>query len=637
RGSRAGVPARREHVSKRDGRTSALRAGAGESRRGCGEARVRSVGRHGGGGAARVSGGAGTVRRHRLGAARRGRRNGLAGTAIDERTFARVAAGQRRRAAKHVRADAQDRARLRLRRRRSNRRGEPDVLPGRGSLDEHVSRAGEPARESRAALPRHAGQGRLRRRRDAAAARALRRDRATQRAHGRLRRRRRPGDVAAGQGRAALRRRRRGARGTRSQRGGRARPGGGRYLRQGSARRRGGAMSSVTNEEARDVRLGISGSVAKRFQDSKLTPLFAIAGLLLGVFAVLITPREEEPQIDVTFANVFVPFPGASAVEVENVVAVPLEQVLAEIEGVEHTYSVSQPGMAVLTVQFEVGEPRNDAIVRLYNAVFSNLDYLPQNLGVLQPLVKPMGIDDVPIVTITLWTEDPERGAHDLARVAHSIEAELKRVPGTRDVYTIGAPDRVVHVRLDPQRMANYGLSLDALRASLLASNVVTQAGAIVAANTYTPVTAGAFLANAEDVAELVVGVVEGRAVYLDDVAEVVSGPDQPEQYVWFGTGAGAAAKGLPKGVDAPAVTIAIAKKPGENASDIADAVIERVEALRGTYVPDGVEATVTRNYGQTANDKARQLINKLIFATASVIVLVAVALGWREAIIVGA
>src|SRR5690554_4206249 len=305
------------------------------------------------------------------------------------------------------------------------------------------------------------------------------------------------------------------------------------------------------NTDGNSAKLGLSGSIARRFQGSKITPLLALAGLLLGLFAVLVTPREEEPQIAVTFANVFVPFPGASAVEVENVVAVPLEQVLAEIEGVEHTYSVSQPGMAVLTVQFEVGEPRNEAIVRLYNAVFSNLDYLPQNLGVLQPLVKPMGIDDVPIVTITLWTEDPERGAHDLARVAHSIEAELKRVPGTRDVYTIGAPDRVVHVRLDPQRLAGYGLSLDALRESLLASNVVTQAGGIVAANAYTPVTAGNFLANAEDVAELVVGVVDGRAVYLDDIAEIVAGPDQPEQYVWFGTGAGAEAIGLRPGIDA--------------------------------------------------------------------------------------
>jgi len=388
---------------------------------------------------------------------------------------------------------------------------------------------------------------------------------------------------------------------------------------------------------ANNGKLGLSGSIARRFQDSKITPLLALAGLLLGLFAVLVTPREEEPQIDVTFANVFVPFPGASAVEVENVVAVPMEQVLSEIEGVEHTYSVSRPGIAVLTVQFAVGEPRTEAIVRLYNAVFSNQDYLPQGVGVLQPLVKPMGIDDVPIVTITLWTEDPERAAADLARVAHSIEAEIKRVPGTRDVYTIGAPERVVHVLLDPQRMAAHALSLDALRAALTASNVVTHAGAIVADNAYAPVTAGAFLANADDVAELVVGVSDGRPIYLDDVAEVVAGSDQPERYVWFGTGKAAAAKGLPPGIDAPAVTIAVAKKPGTNAAEIADAVIGRIAELRGTYIPEGIEATVTRNYGQTANDKAEQLIHKLIFATASVIVLVAVALGWREAIVVGA
>src|SRR5690606_32638484 len=206
-------------------------------------------------------------------------------------------------------------------------------------------------------------------------------------------------------------------------------------------------------------------------------------------------------------------------------------------------------------------------------------------VGVLQPLVKPMGIDDVPIVTITLWTEDPERGAHDLARVAHSIEAEIKRVPGTRDVYTIGAPDRVVHVRLDPQRMSAHGLSLDALRHALTASNVVTHAGAIVADNQYTPVTAGSFLAGAEDVAERVVGVSNVRPVYLDDVADVVAVPDQPEQYVWFGTGKGAQAKGLAPGIDAPAVTIAVAKKPGTNAAEIADAVIERVAELRGMYI----------------------------------------------------
>src|SRR5690606_34911541 len=186
-------------------------------------------------------------------------------------------------------------------------------------------------------------------------------------------------------------------------------------------------------------------------------------------------------------------------------------------------------------------------------------------------------------------------------------------------------------------RMAAYGLSLDALRQALAASNVVTNAGAIVAGNEYTPVTAGTFLANAGDVAELVVGVSENQAIFLDDVADVVAGPDQPEQFAWFGTGEAAHAIGLAPGIDAPAVTLAVAKKPGTNAAQIADAIIERVAELRGTYIPDGVATTVTRNYGQTANDKARQLIQKLVFATASVIVLVVIALGWREAVIIGA
>ena len=387
---------------------------------------------------------------------------------------------------------------------------------------------------------------------------------------------------------------------------------------------------------AADSGLGFSGAIAKRFQDSKLTPLLALTGLLLGLFAVAVTPREEEPQIDVTVANVFVPFPGASAVDVQNSVAVPMEQVLSEIEGVEHTYSMSQPGMAVLTVQFEVGEERSDAILRLYDAIFSNQDWQPPNSGVLQPLVKPMGIDDVPIIAVTLWTEDPARGAHELQRVAHSIEAELKRVPGTREIFTIGGPDNVVHVRLDPQRMAAYGLSLEALRQALQASNAVTQAGAVVAGNAYVPVTVGTFLADADDVAEIVVGVRAGRPVFLDDVADIVGGPDQPERYVWFGTGPSAVEIGLPTGVTAPAVTLAVAKKPGTNAITIAEDIGERLEQLRGTFIPEGVETTVTRNYGRTANEKATQLIHKLVFATTSVIVLILLALGWREAIIVG-
>ena len=369
-------------------------------------------------------------------------------------------------------------------------------------------------------------------------------------------------------------------------------------------------------------KLGFSGALAKRFQNSKITPLLALTGLLMGLFAVAVTPREEEPQINVTFANIFVPFPGASAAEVENIVAIPLEQVLAEIEGVKHTYSVSRPGMAVLTIQYEVGEDRTSAIVRLYNAVYSNEDWLPPGSGVLRPLIKPKGIDDVPTVTLTLWTEDEARGAHELQRVAHALEAEIKRVPGTRDVYTIGGPDNVVHVQLDPQRLAAYGLSLDALRYALQASNVVSHAGAIVAGNQHVPVTAGTFLADEGDVAELVIGAIDGKAIHLSDVADVSAGPDQPEQYVRFG--------------DAPAVTIAIAKKPGTNAARVSTQVIERVKSLEGIVIPEGVEYAVTRDYGKTADDKAKKLIQKLAFATVSVIFLIYITLGWREAVVVG-
>ena len=371
-----------------------------------------------------------------------------------------------------------------------------------------------------------------------------------------------------------------------------------------------------------DNKLGFSGALAKRFQDSKITPLLALTGLLLGLFAIATTPREEEPQINVTFANIFVPFPGASAIEVENLVAIPLEQVLSEIEGVKHTYSVARPGMAALTIQFEVGEDRTAAIVRLYNAIYSNQDWMPADSGVMQPLIKPKGIDDVPTVTVTLWTEDEERGAHELQRVAHTLEAEIKRVPGTRDVYTIGGPDAVVHVQLDAHRLAVYGLSLDALRYALQASNVVAHAGSIVSDNRSVPVTAGTFLANRDDVAELVVGVIDGKAIYLEDVATVSAGPDQPEQYVRYG--------------DSPAVTIAIAKKPGTNAARMSSQVIERIESLKGIAIPEGVEYTVTRDYGKTADAKAKKLIQKLTFATASVIFLILVTLGWREAVVVG-
>ncbi len=247
-----------------------------------------------------------------------------------------------------------------------------------------------------------------------------------------------------------------------------------------------------------------------------------------------------------------------------------------------------------------------------------------------------MGIDDVPIVTATLWSNDDSHGTHELLMVAHALEAELKRIPGTRDVYTVGGVQNIVHVELDPQRVAGFSLTLDDLRFALLAGNSVEHAGALVFGNTEFPVQAGRFFEGRDDVAGLVVGLFDGRPVYLEDVAEIRAGAEHPEQYSWFATGPAANAAGLDPVSPSPAVTLAIAKKPGTNASHIADALIERFAQLESTLIPEDVQVTITRNYGKTANDKAVQLIQKLVFATAAVVVLVLLALGWREAIVVG-
>jgi multidrug efflux pump subunit AcrB len=383
-------------------------------------------------------------------------------------------------------------------------------------------------------------------------------------------------------------------------------------------------------------RLGFSGRVARQFLQTEITPLLALLGLLLGLFAIAVTPREEEPQIDVTFANVFIPFPGASAHQVEQLVTSSAEQVLSEIEGVKHIYSVSRPGLAILTVEFKVGEQRTAAIVRLYNALYSNQDWLPAGTGVGQPLVKPKGIDDVPIVTVTLWTDADQQGASELRSVAHALEVELKRVPGTRDIYTVGGPEPVVHVLLDPQRLAGYGISLNDLRSALQAANSSSEAGALVADNEEIRIKAGELFRFPEEVADLVVGIRGDGPVYLRDVADIRRGPDQPEQYVWYGSGP-AADDATQANSQQPAVTLAIAKQPGTNAVDIADQVVERMQAMQGIFIPDGVHTRITRNYGVTADQKAQTLIKKLIFATASVVLLVIFSLGWREAIIVGA
>jgi len=376
-------------------------------------------------------------------------------------------------------------------------------------------------------------------------------------------------------------------------------------------------------------RLGFAGRVARAFLGNALTPVLALGALLLGVLAALITPREEEPQIDVTFATVRVPFPGASAERVENLVVFPMEQILSEITGVDHLYSVARPGLAILTVQFKVGQKRNDAIVRLYNAVYSNRDWQPQGLGVGEALVSPKGIDDVPILTLTLWSKAPDRSAIDLAHVARTLQTEIQRVPGTRDVYTIGAPMDQVRVDLDPARLAGYGLTAIELAKTLENANVVEHLNGLVGADRETPVQAGTLVANRDDVADLVVAAYGGRPVYLQDVANVHDYADAADKYVWFAARDIAAFK-------TPAVTLAITKKPGESASAIAAEVQRRVNTLRGSLLPSDVEVTVTRDYGVTARDKATQLIHKLVFATLSVVALVVFAVGWREGVIIG-
>ncbi|KVW97278.1 efflux RND transporter permease subunit [Thiobacillus denitrificans] len=382
--------------------------------------------------------------------------------------------------------------------------------------------------------------------------------------------------------------------------------------------------------------MGLSGRTARFFLTSQLTPLIALIAALLGLFAILVTPREEEPQINVTMANVFIPFPGASARDVEALVATPAEQVLSQIAGIEHIYSVSKPGMAVLTVQYLVGQDRTQALVRLYDTIQANRDWVSPELGVGEPIIKPLGIDDVPIVTVTLWTRDETRGAYELEQVAHAAEIELKRIAGTREVTTLGGPGRAVRVLMDPDRMAAFNVSAQDIRDALQVSNAAQPSGTLVSGNQEILVQTGTFLTGADDVKQLVVGVTQGRPVYMTDVTSVVSGPDQPTRYVWHAPGAGSPHQ-ADQGQTFPAVTLAISKKAGENAVDVAEKVIERVNSLHGSILPEGVEVSVTRNYGATADDKAKKLIQKLIFATGSVVLLVLFAIGRREALIVGA
>jgi multidrug efflux pump subunit AcrB len=368
--------------------------------------------------------------------------------------------------------------------------------------------------------------------------------------------------------------------------------------------------------------------MAALFIDSKLTPIAVAASLLLGLFAVLMLPREEEPQIKVPMIDVLVAMPGASAAEIENRVTRPMEKFLWEVPGVEYLYSTSSPGMAMVIARFQVGTDFEAALVRLNQKLSTHQDLIPP--GALPPLVKPHTIDDVPILALTFHSSRYDHGM--LRRVAAQVEEAVKSVPQVSETTLIGGNRRQVRVLLDPQRLASRNLSAAALVPMLQQANAQAHTGAQSSANIETLLQTGTFFRDARDVGATVVGVHAGQPVYLREVANLEDGPEEPSNYVLFGAGAGAGAADSP---EEAAVTLSIAKRPGANAIDVVSAVMARVDALKGTLIPADIAVQVSRDYGATAADKSNELLLHMGLAVFGVAVLILLFLGWRESLVV--
>ncbi|MCX7793478.1 MAG: efflux RND transporter permease subunit [Thermodesulfovibrionales bacterium] len=384
--------------------------------------------------------------------------------------------------------------------------------------------------------------------------------------------------------------------------------------------------------------IGISGSIAKAFIKSRLTPILVIASLLAGVFALIVTPREEEPQIVVPMIDIFVTYPGASAKEVEDRVTRPMEKFLYEIEGVEYVYSIARPGMNLTIVRFYVGHDMEEAIVKVYNKLMSHYDLIPP--GVSQPLVKPKSIDDVPILAYTLWSD--RYSSYELRRIAQELCTEIKKDQDVSETHVIGGQKRQIRVILSPSRLRAYNLSAVQIMQMIQTSNVVIPSGSLQAENREILVETGGFLRTADEIGNVVVGTFNGRPVYLRNVAEIIDGPAEPETYVFtgFGPGINKKAEGLALRPEDShklyeSVTIAIAKKKGTNATIIAKRIEKKIEDLRGKLIPLDVKILETRNYGETAKEKSDELLKHILIATFSVVLLIAITLGWREAVVV--
>jgi len=368
------------------------------------------------------------------------------------------------------------------------------------------------------------------------------------------------------------------------------------------------------------------------FLRGNLAILLIVISLVAGAFALMITPREEEPQIVVPVADVMIMYPGGSAEEVEQLVASRLERLLFQIDGVEYVYSMSRPGMAVVTVRFYVGEDREESLIKLYNKVFQNIDRTTP--GITGWVIKPVEIDDVPIVNATLYSG--EYNTHALYRVAEEIVHRIQSIPDSARITIHGGERRVVHVYLDTERLSAYRLSAIEIMGALGQANARAAAGTFEQANESIRLEAGPFFNTVDEVRNLMIGTFSGRPVYLRDVAKVRDGPEELRTYTRIGFGS-AAEEGLPSTEESfPSVTVAVAKKKGSNSVWVAREVQDTLEELKGTVIPEGIDIHITRDYGSTANDKVNDLVGNLWIGLITVIGLIALVMGWRESLIVG-
>lgn len=375
--------------------------------------------------------------------------------------------------------------------------------------------------------------------------------------------------------------------------------------------------------------LGLAGNMAKAFIHSPLSPLLFFAMLAMGILGLIFTPRQEDPQISVPMVDIFVSYQGASAEQVASLAIDPLERIMSEIPGIKHVYSASRHSQGMVTVQFEVGEQLGPSIVKVHDKIQSNLDKMPP--GVAMPLVKPKGIDDVPVVTLTLWSSSVDDGI--LRTLGLDLLQSLKQIPNTGQGFIVGGRAEQVRVEVMPERLSGYGISLDQVANTIRTANSEMNAGSLESSARYFTVNTGAFLENANDISRLVVTTHDNVPVYVSDVARVTQEPEETTQLVQFYTGP--AYSGEETANALPAVTVAISKKEGTNGVTVANAIIAKVEELKGQLLPDNVNIDITRNYGETADDKVNELIFKLFIATIIVGFLIWGALGIRPAIVV--